>query len=48
VNCHLKNCNWAWVQDFATNAGFGQAREIAGDGNFMKVLAFQKEAVAAA
>lgn len=35
-------------QKFATSAGFGQAKEIAGDGNFMKVLAFQKEAVAAA
>lgn len=30
-------------QEFATNAGFGQAREIAGDGNFMKVLAFQRQ-----
>ena len=28
-------------QKFATAAGFGQAKEIAGDGNFMKVLAFQ-------
>jgi hypothetical protein len=31
------------VQEFATRAGFGQAKEIAGDGNFMKVLAFQKD-----
>lgn len=30
-------------QEFATKAGFGQAKEIAGDGNFMKVLAFTKE-----
>jgi hypothetical protein len=30
------------MQDYATAAGFGQAKEIAGDGNFMKVLAFQK------